>query len=600
MTATSNDSRAAAPPRAPARARASTRLGARLWRDYLGRYWPTLALAVLAMIVYAASASVIPAGVEWINRALAGGAAPIAGRVAVWGPLLIVALGAANAIAQFAQARLSASAALRALRDLQCDVFARLLAIDDAQLRAFGAGQSIARLTNDATVLRETLTRATTAVRDVFTFLGLCAAMVWYDWALFLVVAAVYAAIGWPVARIGARLRKGSREAQAQSGDIAALAGEAVAGGRTIRAYRLEAREAARGRAAFDRRLAVLERMAGLRALSEPFIFFVGAIALAVVIFAVALRIAAGALDVAEFISFIIALLLLSQPARGLSTLNAVMQEGLAAFERMLDVIDAAPMIRDGPDARPLGIKGGAISFRDVRFAYGQGAPALDGFSLEAPAGRTVALIGESGAGKSTVFALLLRFYEPQSGSILIDGADVREVTLASLRDAIAVVSQETILFDDTIAANIAFGRAGASAADIETAAAAAAADGFIRALPQGYETRVGENGHNLSGGQRQRVAIARAFLKDSPILLLDEATSALDAESEAQIQDALRRLKAGRTTLIIAHRLATVRDADLIAVVEKGRVVETGTHAALSARPGAYARVARLQFAGA
>ncbi|MEQ1929960.1 MAG: ATP-binding cassette domain-containing protein [Parvularculaceae bacterium] len=580
----------------------TARLAVRLWRAYLARYAPQLAAAVLAMAVYAASASLIPAGVEWINKALSGveSASPFTGSVIVWGPFLIIGLGLVNALAQYVQARFSASAALMALRDLQDDMFRRLLIIDDAQLRALGPGQSIGRLTNDATVLRETLNRATTAVRDLLTFIGLCAMMIWYDWVLFLIVAAVYALIGWPVARIGKYLRKSSREAQAQTGDIASIAGEAVAGGRVIRAYGLESREGARGRAAFDRRLAVLQRMARLRALNEPFIFFVGSIALAVVIAAVALRIDAGALDVTEFISFIIALLLLSQPARGLSTLNAVMQEGFGAFERMLEVIDLQPRIADRPGAMPLALRGGAISFRDVRFSYGDGVAALDGFSLEVPAGSSVALVGESGAGKSTVFALLPRLYEPQSGAILIDGADISGATLASLRAAVAVVSQETMLFNDTVAANISFGRPGASEAEIVEAARAAAADPFIRALPNGYRTFVGENGQNLSGGQRQRIAIARAFLKNAPILLLDEATSALDAESEALVQDALKRLARGRTTLVIAHRLSTVRDADLIAVIDKGRVVETGTHAILTASAGAYARVAAMQLSQA
>jgi len=573
-------------------------LASRLWRGYLSRYAPQLLSALVAMAVYAASASLIPAGVEWINMALSGAAAPLSGDVLFWGPLLICGVGLVNAVAQYAQARLSASAALSALRDLQDDMFRKLLVIDDAQLRALGPGQSIARMTNDATVLRETLMRATTAVRDALTFAGLCAMMVWYDWALFLIVAAVYAAIGWPVARIGRYLRTSSREAQAQTGEIAAIAGEAVAGGRMIRAYRLEAQEGARGRAAFDRRLGVLERMAHLRALNEPFIFFVGSLALAVVIAAVAIRISAGALDTAEFISFIVALLLLSQPARGLSTLNAVMQEGFGAFERMLEVIDLQPRIADRPGATALTLRGGAISFRNVRFSYGEGTAALEDFSLEVPAAATVALVGESGAGKSTVFALLQRLYEPRAGAILIDGVDIAGVTLASLRDALAIVSQETILFNDTVAANIAYGKPGAGHAEITDAAKAAAADEFIRTLPKGYETLVGEGGQNLSGGQRQRIAIARAFLKNAPILLLDEATSALDAESEAAVQAALRRLARGRTTLVIAHRLSTVRDADMIAVVDAGRVIETGTHSTLMAKLGAYARVAALQLA--
>ena len=580
----------------------SAALARRLWRDYLGRYSGKLGLALAGMTAYAASAAAIPAGVEWINAGLSGEAASFGGvpaRVALWGPVVIVALGLVNAAAQYLQARLSASAALSALRDMQADMYGKLLTIDDAQLRAFGQGQSIGRLTNDATVLRETLTRALTAVRDLLTLIALCAVMIWYDWLLFLAVVAIYAAVGWPVARIGGRLRARSREAQAQTGDVASLVSEAVGGARMIRTYNLEGQEAARGRKGFDERLATLQRMARLRALNEPFIFVVGSIAMAIVIAVVALRIDSGALNVPKFISFIIALLMLSQPARGLSTLNAVAQEGFGAFERMLALIDTRPTIVDRADAKPHEATAGAVTFRDVSFTYDGLNRALDGFSLNVPAGKTVALVGESGAGKSTVFNLLTRLYEPQSGEIVIDGQDIAGATLASLRAAIAVVSQETILFNDTVAANIGFGRPGAGRADIVAAATAAAADDFVRMLPDDYDTIVGEAGGALSGGQRQRLAIARAFLKDAPIFLLDEATSALDAESERLIQEALARLAKGRTTIVIAHRLSTIRAADLIVAMDKGRVVEAGAHDALLAKGGYYARVTRLQVEG-
>jgi ATP-binding cassette, subfamily B, bacterial MsbA len=243
-------------------------------------------------------------------------------------------------------------------------------------------------------------------------------------------------------------------------------------------------------------------------------------------------------------------------------------------------------------------VTAGVLSFQGVSFAYDGGKRALDGFSLEVPAGKTVALVGESGAGKSTVFNLLLRLYEPQAGDIKIDGQSIAAVTLASLKDSIALVSQEAYLFNETIAANIAMGGRGADDAAIIAAAEAAAADVFIRRLPNGYNTLVGDGGNALSGGERQRIAIARAFLKNAPILLLDEATSALDAESEAAIQSALARLMKGRTTLVIAHRLSTVRAADLIVAVDRGRVIETGTHDALLARGGYYARVTEIQRA--
>ena len=577
----------------------SAALARRLWRDYLGRYRGKLGLALLAMGVYAASAAAIPAGVEWINARLSGDAPTIEGlpaAVGVWGPVVIIALGLVNAAAQYAQARLSASAALLALRDLQSDMFAKIVSIDDAQLRAFGQGQSISRLTNGVTILRETLTRALTAIRDLLTLVALCAVMVWYDWVLFAVVVVIYAVIGWPVARIGAHLRKASRAAQTQLGEIAAATGEAVAGGRTIRAYNLEDHLIATSRKGFNARLATLQNMARLRAANEPFIFLVGSIALGLVIAVVAVRIEAGALNVPQFISFIIALLMLSQPARGLSTLNAVAQEGFGALDEMLSLVDAEPSIVDATDAKPLRVGAGALSFKDVSFSYDGAKAALGAFSLEAPAGKTVALVGESGAGKSTLFNLLLRLYEPQSGSIAIDGQDIAGATLRSLRANIALVAQDGVLFNDSVAANIGFGDLAASREEIVAAAKAAAADDFIRALPGGYDAIVGEAGGNLSGGQRQRIAIARAFLKNAPILLLDEATSALDAESESAIQSALARLATGRTTIIIAHRLSTIRGADLIVAMEKGRVVECGRHEELLAKGGYYAKVTRMQ----
>jgi ATP-binding cassette, subfamily B, bacterial MsbA len=280
-----------------------------------------------------------------------------------------------------------------------------------------------------------------------------------------------------------------------------------------------------------------------------------------------------------------------------LANLNVNLQEGLAAAQRLFALLDEEPRIRDGADASELAVARGEVSFRGVSFGYGSGVEAVRGIDLIVPAGKSVALVGPSGAGKSTILNLIPRFYDVQAGSVAIDGQDVRRVTLASLHRAIALVSQETSLFDDTVGANIAYGRPGASHEEIVAAATSAAAHDFIRRLPQGYDTSVGELGIKLSGGQRQRIAIARAMLKDAPILLLDEATSALDTESERQIQAALKRLMRGRTTLVIAHRLSTVVDADLIYVIDQGRIIEQGSHAELLARDAAYARLYRLQF---
>ena len=553
------------------------------------------------MAVYAASASAIPLGVEWINAGFGGGTdrfSPSLNQVLWFGPAIIICLGLANAASQYVQTRLSVGAALSTLRDLQNDMFSSLMALDYAQQRADVSGQTISRFTNDTLVLRETLTRASNAVRDALTLISLCAVMLWYDWILFLVVLLIYPLIGVPVARIGKFLRKTSSSAQAQAGEVTALVGETVAGARMVKTYQLEPLERARAADAFDDRLSLLKKIAYARALNEPFIFFAGSVALAMVVVVVSLRIAEGALSIQEFISFIIALLLLSQPARGLGTLHAVMQEGFGAFERMLSLIDERPEIVTREGAVDLTVSAGAIRFDKISFAYREGAKALAGVTLDIPAGGTVALVGESGSGKSTLLNLLPRLYEPEAGRILIDGVDIAHATLRSLRAQIALVSQDTVIFNMSALENIAFGRPGASRAEIIKAAEAAAANEFISLLPNGYDTPLGEGGANLSGGQRQRISLARAFLKDAPILLLDEPTSALDAESEAKVQEALKRLTAGRTTLVIAHRLSTVKDADLIAVMDKGKIIETGTHEALIEKKGAYAKQAALQLA--
>lgn len=596
-----------------AHARYTLRPLIRLWRTFYGQYWRRLVLALLAMGVYALSASLIPAGVEAINTAFAGEASgPLfnPSDVALWGPLIIIALGLVNATAQFVQARLSASAALAALRDIQSAIARKLVTVDEAQARALGGGQLAALLVNDVAVLRETLTRAATAVRDAMTLTGLCIVMIWYDWALFLVVLIVYPLVGWPVTVIGKRLRRRSGDAQEKAGDIASYADDLVRGARTVRAFGLEGALQQKGAGLFEARRQALDGMARLRAANEPFVFFVGSIALAIVVGVVAWRIRAGALDVAQFISFIIALLLMSQPARGLSTLNAVAQEGLGALDRIFTALDLAPAVVDAPGAARSVEGAGDIVFERVDFDYdrtlasgsdegaaARPAPALQQFSLTVPASQTVALVGASGSGKSTVFALLLRLYDPQAGHIRLGTTDIRMIEMQALRRHIALVDQETMLFRETIGENIARGKPGASRAEIEAAARAAGAYDFITANPDGFERHLHQGGLELSGGQRQRLAIARALLKDAPLLLLDEATSALDSKTEADIQMALDRLTAGRTTVVIAHRLATVRDADKIVLMDAGRIIDQGTHDELIARSPDYARLSALQF---
>ncbi len=368
---------------------------------------------------------------------------------------------------------------------------------------------------------------------------------------------------------------------------------ESLDGIKIVKIENREADEEARVAEVIRRRLGHLVRGANAKALAAPSTDTLMTILMAVIIAFAGWRSLHGHGDISRLLSFIVALAFGSQALRFLANYQTVLTEGLAAAGRLFAALDIEPEIRDRPAARVLGRASGVIRFEDVRFAYGAGASALDGVSFEAEPGRTVALVGPSGGGKTTLLNLIPRFYDVDSGRIRLDGQDIRDLTVKSLRAQIALVTQEPFLFDDTIGANIAYARPSATQEQIVAAAKAAAAHDFIQEVARGYDAQVGEAGARLSGGQRQRIAIARAFLKDAPILLLDEATSALDAENEAKVQEALERLMAGRTTLLIAHRLSTVRGADVIHVIDRGRVVESGDHESLTALGGLYSRLA-------
>jgi len=422
--------------------------------------------------------------------------------------------------------------------------------------------------------------------------------MFYQDWLLALVSFFVFPLAIRPIVGIGRRIRRVAANTQAEIGQFTTLLSQTFQGARHVKAYGMEEYEERRAVGLIERVFMLIDRNTRTRSRASPMMETLGGMAIAVVILYGGHQVISDARTPGALFSFITALLLAYQPLKSLANLNASLQEGLAAAQRIFEVLDLEPMIRDIPGARPLHIAGGEIRFHDVCFGYVPGILAIDRISLTIPAGHTVALVGPSGAGKSTMLNLIPRFFDVAAGSISIDRQDVRSVTLASLRAAIALVAQEVSLFDDTVRANIAYGRFGASAAEIEEAARAAAADAFIRELPCGYDTLVGEHGVRLSGGQRQRIAIARAMLKNAPILLLDEATAALDSEAERQVQTALNTLIRGRTTLVIAHRLSTIQRADLICVMNRGQIVETGRHGELLAQGGLYARLHAMQFA--
>ncbi|MEM9749488.1 MAG: ABC transporter transmembrane domain-containing protein [Pseudomonadota bacterium] len=568
----------------------------RLWRAFVRPYWRALAAALALMTAFSATTFAAPFLVAWVGDAFAAGDVSV---VFLAPPLLIAAAVLRN-LALYAQTVLTNSVALKVVRDLQTALFARLTGLDFARISGAPTGELVSYFASDAQLLRQTLIRAPNSlIRDPLQIAALIAAMLWRDWLLAAVVLLIYPVAAIPVLAIGRRLRRISSDAQAQMGSLSAYLTERIGAARLIKTYNLEAAERAAAADAFDRRAALLQRTVRARAAVEPVIEVIGAAAVSGVIALAGYRISQGAMTVGDFLGFVTALIMLAQPARSLGTVSAVMQEGLAGAERIFAVLDEAPAIADAPDAEPLRTAKGRIVFEDVRFSYGDDRPALNGLSFTAEPGTVTAFVGPSGAGKSTIFNLLPRLYEPSGGRVLIDGTDIRGVTLASLRAHIAVVSQDAVALSESVAANIAFGAPWAEQARIVAAAKAAAAHDFIEALPQGYDTVLGEGGAALSGGQLQRIALARAILKDAPILLLDEATSALDAASERDVQAALERLREGRTTLVIAHRLATVRSADRLYVLDNGCVVEEGTHTELHAKGGLYRRLCDLQLRG-
>jgi subfamily B ATP-binding cassette protein MsbA len=511
--------------------------------------------------------------------------------------LLVLGVFVIKGVATFGQAVLMNRVGQRIVAALQIDLFRHLMRADLAFFHGASTGALISRLTNDANVLRGIVSTALTGLgKDLLTLIFLVGLMFYQDWALAAAAFVAFPTAIWPILRIGRRMRKVSANTQSEMAEFTTLLDQVFQGVRHVKAYGMEAYESDRATQLIRRLSRLNEKAARTRSIGHPIMETLGGIAIVVVIVYGGWQVIEGTRTTGAFFSFVTALLLAYEPLKRLAQLNANLQEGLAAAARVFATLDAPPRIVDKPTARPLSVVRGEVAFADVRFSYAAGKAALDGVTLTVPAGRTAALVGPSGGGKSTILNLIPRFFDVDSGAVTVDGQDVRDVTLTSLRQNVALVSQEVSLFDDSVAANIAYGRPNSTLPEIEAAARHAQAHDFIMTLPDGYRTRVGEHGVKLSGGQRQRIAIARAMLKNAPILLLDEATSALDTESERQVQASLSDLMRGRTTLVIAHRLSTVADADVIYLVVDGRVVEQGRHAELLTRGGIYHRLWSLQ----
>ncbi|HEX2940229.1 MAG TPA: ABC transporter ATP-binding protein [Rhodopila sp.] len=564
----------------------------RLWREHLIHYKGRLALILVLTLAMAGTTALYPVVINHAFQMFTQHDRRILYQI----PVLVVIVTGVKALAQYFQNVQVQQVVLLVIRELQSRMFAHLTQADLARIEREAPAQLAAHFTTDAATIREALTRAVNGVADVITVIGLVGSMIYLNWLLSLIAAAMYPLAILPIERIGRRVRRASGGMQERVGETAALLNESFAQARTVRAYGLESNEVRRADAAFAQLYKALLRMSKNRSRVEPVLEVLGGAAVAAVIGFEGWRAAVSDHALGDFTGFVAALLIAARPLRSLGSLNAALQEGLAGMIRVFTIIDEQPHITQAPDAIPLPAGRGHVVFDDVRFVYPDGREGLRGLSFEAQPGTTVALVGPSGGGKSTALALIPRLHDATGGAVRIDGADVRTVTLDSLRDSIAYVGQDALLFDDTVAANIAMGRRDASLEQIQAAASAAAAAGFIAALPMGYETRVGHSGQRLSGGQRQRIALARALLRNPRILLLDEATSALDTESEAAVQSALAALRKDRTTIVIAHRLSTVRDADLVVAMADGRAQESGTHTELMHKDGLYARLVRSQ----
>ena len=512
-------------------------------------------------------------------------------------PLAVIALYLLKGLCNYGQTVLMSHIGFRIVTDLRNDLYRHILRQPLSFFTKHPTGILISRVTNDVTYLQGAVSEAVTSLlKDSFTLAGLVFVIFWRDWKLAIIASLVFPLAVWPIAQFGRRMRRIAAESQVSMGDLISLLQETITGNRIVKAFGMEEHENRRFARENERQFRLTMKSVTVRAISSPLMEFLGGLGIAAIIFWGGYQVIEGTSTPGTFFSFLAALLMLYEPVKRLTNVNNTIQQGLAGAERIFQVLDTEPGIRNRPGAAELPPIREGISIEGVTFRYEED-PVLRDVSLKIRAGEAVAFVGMSGGGKTTLVNLIPRFYDVSEGRVAIDGTDIRDVTLESLRAQIGIVTQQTILFNDTVRGNIAYGDVRRSDGDVVRAAMAANAHDFIQRLPQGYDTVIGEQGVKLSGGERQRISIARALLKDAPILILDEATSSLDTESEIEVQDALEKLMRGRTTLVIAHRLSTIRNADRIVALVDGRIVEEGTHESLLEKKGEYFKLHNLQF---
>ena len=557
-------------------------------------YWRVFALGTVMMIVLGLTEPVFPAILEMVVGSFEEHTLDNVPMYAA----LFLGVFLIRGLSSFLSVYALESVAARLVLDLRRDMFDRLMRIPAPAYDNVASGTLISKVTFDAQQVTEAATRAVTVlVRDTVAVLGLLGWMLWIDWKLTLIALATAPVVMAIVVYFSRRLRRMAHGVQRTMGDVTHVLQESIEGHKVVKVFSGQDYETRRFTDAANRVRRFQVKFAAAGAATAPIAQMITAIALAIILLLCARQFEAGAIAISDFVSFFTAMALLFSPIKRLTRVNALIQRGIAAAASVFAMIDAA-VEADSGSVR-IGRAEGRVELDSIAFRYEDDSkPVLDGVSITIEPGETVALVGPSGSGKTTIAGLIPRFYDPDGGSVRLDGVDLRDITLESLRANVALVSQDIVLFDDTVAANIAYGAtAGASRGAIVEAARTAHALEFIEAMPDGLDTLIGERGVKLSGGQRQRLAIARAVLKDAPILILDEATSSLDSESERHIQEAVETLRAGRTTLVIAHRLSTVEGADRIVVMERGRVADIGSHTELMARNGLYAGLYRFQF---
>jgi subfamily B ATP-binding cassette protein MsbA len=567
----------------------------RIWSEHLRPHVFLLSMATVAMLLTAATTGAIP---FLIQRTADEVFIAKKADMVYWITAAIVIITAIKAIAEYVANVTVAYLGHRFIADLRLQMFNKLAKADLGWIQTVHSGRLLSGFLNDANLIRATASRTiVTLGENVLKVVILVGSMIYMDPRFSVLILIFMPFAGYMLSRQRRRMRKSTTKSLQETGDLSALVTQTLRGMRVVRAYRQEEQEEGRAAKSINRTLEFTMRGTRARAASSPAMELLVGCGFAIAIYVAGTQGIRGDLTLGHFMGFMTAAILIYSPLKSVATLQTQLQEGVAAASRVFGIVDREVKLIELPDAKPLTLKQGEIEFRDVTFAYDEDNVVLKGVSLTVPPGKTVALVGPSGSGKSTLVNLALRFFDPNKGELLIDGQDVKHVTVDSLRESIALVTQDPVLFDDTIRANIAYGTKPLVEDEVIAAAKAAAAHDFISRLPKGYDTRVGEAGGLLSGGERQRIAIARAIYKDAPILLLDEPTSSLDSEAEAKVQAALEVLMQGRSVLMIAHRLSTVKKADLICVLDQGRIVEIGRHDELVAKGGLYTRLHSTQF---